>query len=51
MSKCKSNQKVKIGQLIGYNIKKNIFLKRPYTKCGGETIRRPFSKNQNITTF
>ena len=31
-----------IRQLIGYNMR-NIFLENSYTKCGGETIPRPFS--------
>ena len=32
---------MKFGQLIEY---KNIFLEKSYTKCGGETISRLFSK-------
>ena len=32
-----------IDQLIKYNIR-NIFLEKSYTKFGGETIPRPFSK-------
>ena len=31
-----------LGQLIEYNMR-NIFLDKSYTKCGGETILRPFS--------
>ena len=31
------------GQLIEYNMK-NIFLWKPYTKCGAETIPRAFSE-------
>ena len=34
---------MKFGQLIEYNLK-NIFLEKLYTKCGGETIPRPFFK-------
>ena len=34
---------MKFGQLIEYNMRK-IFLEKSYTKCGGETIRRPFSE-------
>ena len=34
---------MKFDQLIEYNMK-NIFLGKSYTKCGGETIPRPFSK-------
>ena len=37
---------MKFGQLIAYNLR-NIFLEKSYTKCGGETISRPFFKNQN----
>ena len=39
----KSNQTAKFGQLIEYKMR-NIFLEKPYTKYGGETIPRPFSK-------
>ena len=34
---------MKFGQLLEYNMK-NIFVEKSYTKCGGETNRRPFSK-------
>ena len=44
ISRNKGNQTMKfIGQLIEYNVR-NIFLEKSYTKCGGETIPRPFSK-------
>ena len=36
------------GQLIEYNIR-NIFLKKSYTKCGGETIAKPFSKKSELS--
>ena len=39
----KGNQTMKLGQLIKCNIK-NIFLEKSFTKCGGETIPRPFSE-------
>ena len=39
----KRNQETKFDKLIGHNMK-NIFLIKSYTKCGGETIPRPFSK-------
>ena len=42
----KSNRTTIFGQLIEYNTR-NIFLEKSYTKCGGETIPRIFSKNQN----
>ena len=34
---------MKFGQLIDYH-KRNIFLEKSYTKCGGETSLRPFSE-------
>ena len=34
ISRSKGNQAIKFGWLIEYN-RKNIFLKNPYTKCGG----------------
>ena len=27
---------------------RNIFLEKPYTECGGETIPRPFSKTSKL---
>ena len=39
---------MKFGQLVKYNMK-NIFLEKLFTKCGGETITRPFSKIENIS--
>ena len=39
---------MKFGQLIEYNMR-NIFLKKLYTKCGGETIPRPFSKKSKLS--
>ena len=46
ISESKGSQKMKSGQSIEYNMR-NIFLKKSYTKCGGETIPRPFSKKSN----
>ena len=43
ISRSKDNLTIKFGQLIEYNTR-NIFLEKSYTKCGGETIPRPFSK-------
>ena len=40
------NQTMKFGQLRQNNMS-NIFLEKAYTKCGGKTIPRPFSKNRN----
>ena len=34
---------MEIGRLIEYNMR-NIFLEKASTKCGEETIPRPFSK-------
>ena len=44
----KGNQLVKFGQLREYNMK-NIFLEKPYTKCGGETSPRSFSEKLKLT--
>ena len=35
--------RLKLGKLIEYNMR-NIFLKKLYTKCGGEVSSRPFYK-------
>ena len=38
---------MKFGQLIEYKLR-SIFIVKPYAKCGGETIPRPFfKKDQN----
>ena len=42
ISKSKGNETMKYGHLTEYNMR-NIFLEKPYTKCGGETNPRPFS--------
>ena len=42
ISKSKGNQTMEFGYLIEYN-KRNIFLEKSYTKCGGKTSTRPFS--------
>ena len=39
---------MKFGQLIKYNMR-NVFIKKSYPKCGGETIHRPFSKIPKLT--
>ena len=46
ISRSNSNQAIKCGQLIDYNMR-NIFLEKSYTKWGRETIPRPFSKTQH----
>ena len=48
ISRSKDNQTVKFGQLIEYNMR-NIFLEKSYTKCGGETIPRPFSEKSKLS--
>ena len=44
----KDNRAIKFGQLREYNMK-NIFLEKPYTKFGGETSSRPFSKKLKLS--
>ena len=44
----KGNQTMKFGQLIEHDMK-NILLKKSYTKCGGETIPRPFSEKSKLS--
>ena len=46
--KSKSNQIMKLGQSIEYNIR-NIFLEKSYTKCGGETSPRPSSRKSKLS--
>ena len=41
ISKIKSSQTMKFGQLIEYNMR-NIFPEKSYTKCGGELVPDPF---------
>ena len=48
ISRSKNNQATKIGQLLECNLT-NIFLEKPYTKCGGETIPRPFLKKSKLS--
>ena len=43
ISRSKNSQTMKLGQFIEYNRRKIVF-EKSYTKCGGETIHRPFSK-------
>ena len=46
----KENQAMKFVQLIEYT-KRNIFLEKSYTKCGGKTFPRPFSKKAKLSIF
>ena len=48
VSRCKSNQAMKSGQLIEYNTR-NIFVEKSYTKSAGETIPRPLSKKSKLS--
>ena len=50
MSRSKDNQAMKTGQLREYNFR-NIFLEKSYTKYGGETIPRPFSKKSKLSIY
>ena len=42
------NQATKFGQLIEYNMR-NIFLEKSYTKYGGETSPKSFSKKAKLS--
>ena len=44
LSRRKDNETIKFGKFIEYNIR-NIFLKKSFTKCSGETIPNPSLKN------
>ena len=48
ISRSKGNQAMKFGQIIEYNLR-NIFAEKPYTKCGGETVPRPFPKKLKLS--
>ena len=48
LKRSKGNQAMKSGQLIEYNMR-NIFVEKSYTKCAGETIPRPLSKNSKLS--
>ena len=49
MSNSKDNQTMKLFQLIEIDMR-NIFLKKKtFTKCGGETIPRPFSQKSKLS--
>ena len=38
---------MEFGHLIDYNMRNN-FLEKSYTKCGGETSRRPFTEKLKL---
>ena len=48
ISRSKGNQTMKFGQLKEYNMI-NIPLEKSYTKCGGETIPKPFSEKSKLS--
>ena len=48
ISRSKDNQTMKFCQLIEYNMR-NIFVEKSYTRCGGETISRPFSTKSKLS--
>ena len=47
MSRIKSNEIMKFGQLLEYNMR-NIFAEKSYPKCERETIPRPLSKKLKL---
>ena len=49
ISRSKVSQTMKFVQLIENTIT-NVFLDKSNTKCGGETIPRPFSKKEKLST-
>ena len=48
ISRGKSNQTMKVSQRIEYN-KRNSFLEKSYTKCGGEASPRPFHEKSKLS--
>ena len=48
ISRSKSNQTMKFGQLIECNMR-NIFLETSYTKCDRETSPRPFFEKSKLS--
>ena len=48
ISRGKGDQAMKFGQLIKYT-KRNIFVKKSYTKCAEETIPRPLFKKSRLS--
>ena len=50
ISRSRGNQTMKFDQLIEYNMRK-IFLEKPYTKHGRETIPRLFPKKSKLSIY
>ena len=48
ISRSKGNQAVKFDPLIEHNMR-HIFLKKSYTRCGGETIPRALTKKSKLS--
>ena len=48
ISRSKGNQTIKFGHLIECNMR-NIFLEKSYTKCNGESSRRPFPEKLKLS--
>ena len=48
MSRSEENRTVKFDQLMEV---RNTFLEKPYIKCRGDTIPRPFSKRSKLSIF
>ena len=48
IARSKSNQAMKFGQLIEYNMI-NLSVRKPCTKCARKTISRPFSKKSKLS--
>ena len=48
ISRSKGNQTMEFGLLIKFNMG-NVFVKKSYTKCDGETIPRPLSKKSKLS--
>ena len=39
---------MKFGQFVEYNMR-TIFLEKSFSKCGGETVARPFPKKSKLS--
>ena len=50
ISRIKGNQTMKFGHVTEYNMR-NILFEQSKTKCGGETIPRPFSKKSKLSIY
>ena len=48
ISRIQGSQAMKFGWLIEHNMR-NISFEKPYTKCGVETIPRPYSKKSKLS--